>query len=267
MQELVLSRNILLLGSLGSAEWDDSSGFESFLPQDEEDDWEAWPLCNPEGIGKLRVKYARSFEKPGEEPGLHLGEAISYLKDLKCKMPQDQIYGLLGMVKKSERPEIDYKKSVQQVFLDALAIMINFPTSSPDEFFFENIAHSMKLMDDPRTRIQGRPLYGASLSHFIWLLDELSFRISKDANRQQRLRISSLGFLRFSGRAAVPRWATDRDYKDSIGKWWFECAGKRCFFLKQPGYGLQPVYGLERPQSGVLVGSFQGHVVYYLPVT
>ncbi|KAH6642531.1 heterokaryon incompatibility protein-domain-containing protein, partial [Boeremia exigua] len=49
--------------------------------------------------------------------GLRL--TIARFAGYECENPRDKVYGLLGIVKPKERLEVDYTKSVQDVFLDA----------------------------------------------------------------------------------------------------------------------------------------------------
>jgi hypothetical protein len=44
--------------------------------------------------------------------------------DKKCADPRDKIYGLMALVKPSSKVEVDYAKSVQQVYLDTMMSMI-----------------------------------------------------------------------------------------------------------------------------------------------
>jgi hypothetical protein len=44
--------------------------------------------------------------------------------DKKCQDPRDKVYGFMALVQPSSRVEIDYTKSVHQVFLDAVMSMI-----------------------------------------------------------------------------------------------------------------------------------------------
>lgn len=44
--------------------------------------------------------------------------------DKKCENPKDKVYGLMALVQESSKVEIDYDKSVQQVYLDAIMSMV-----------------------------------------------------------------------------------------------------------------------------------------------
>jgi hypothetical protein len=44
--------------------------------------------------------------------------------DKKCENPRDKVYGFMGLVDSARKLEIDYAKSVQQVYLDAVMSMI-----------------------------------------------------------------------------------------------------------------------------------------------
>lgn len=51
---------------------------------------------------------------------LNLYEYVYYFSAQHCKDPRDKVYGLLGLVKDNEKPEVDYGKTVQEVLLDVL---------------------------------------------------------------------------------------------------------------------------------------------------
>ena len=50
--------------------------------------------------------------------------AVGDFCDKRCKDPRDKVYGLMALVQLSSQVEIDYTKSVHQVFLDAVMSMI-----------------------------------------------------------------------------------------------------------------------------------------------
>jgi hypothetical protein len=45
--------------------------------------------------------------------------------DNNCTDPRDYVYGLLGLVSKDQRPEIDYTKTLWEVFLDTALTLCN----------------------------------------------------------------------------------------------------------------------------------------------
>jgi hypothetical protein len=47
---------------------------------------------------------------------LTLYECLHYFSIQECHDPRDKFYGLLGLVKEGQRPDVAYKKSVEQVF-------------------------------------------------------------------------------------------------------------------------------------------------------
>lgn len=49
---------------------------------------------------------------------------VGLLCDKKCQDPRDKVYGFMALLQPSSRVEIDYTKSVHQVFLDAVMSMI-----------------------------------------------------------------------------------------------------------------------------------------------
>lgn len=59
--------------------------------------------------------------------GLHLSlsECLSLYSDLDCEDNRDKVYGLLGLVHHDSLcPELDYKKSLQAVYLDTVMILL-----------------------------------------------------------------------------------------------------------------------------------------------
>jgi len=269
IQELVLSRKILLLFGL-----EDSVTWEEFIRGDlvEDERGELGPFSmsyNTGPIQRIRKELAESIRNLDGEPGLHLCDILSYLTSLRSGDPKDQIYGLLGLVKTSERPVIDYRKTVQQVFLDAAAIVLNSPAPKldfyPKSHLLSEIGASMELIYDHMTidpPEHGNSYPGKFLSQFIAHLEELIDRLSALPIQHQRERISKLGFRRFTKTyCPLPRWAVDRDWKNCPGKWWFEYCGQKYCFAKY-------WYALRRAPNGVLGGSLgyrKEDVIFYLP--
>jgi hypothetical protein len=54
-----------------------------------------------------------------------LWHSLDWYGTMECQDPRDKVYGLLGLVQEEQRPEIDYNKPLEEVFLDVVAI----PTS------------------------------------------------------------------------------------------------------------------------------------------
>jgi hypothetical protein len=42
---------------------------------------------------------------------------------MQCEDPRDKVYGLLGLIGDEEQPEIDYRKTVQEVYLNAISVL------------------------------------------------------------------------------------------------------------------------------------------------
>jgi hypothetical protein len=63
-----------------------------------------------------------------------LGQCLERYSGNLSQDPRDKVYGLLGLVKENERPEVDYNKTVAEVYIDALRIIWN----SPEEHTWQN---------------------------------------------------------------------------------------------------------------------------------
>ena len=53
-------------------------------------------------------------------PERKFGEILLFSRNLDCKNPPDNIYGILGLVEDAGLPVIGYSRTVQQVYLDAI---------------------------------------------------------------------------------------------------------------------------------------------------
>jgi hypothetical protein len=53
-------------------------------------------------------------------------EAVGTYSECECRDPKDRVYGLLALPYRTERPppiEVDYRKSVEQIFEEAVSYM------------------------------------------------------------------------------------------------------------------------------------------------
>ena len=54
-----------------------------------------------------------------------LSDRLDLYSQFECEDPRDKVYGLLGIVNRSSSvPEIDYNKSIQQVYFDTVRILL-----------------------------------------------------------------------------------------------------------------------------------------------
>jgi hypothetical protein len=53
---------------------------------------------------------------------------IPYFLKSDCEDPRDRVYSLMGVVKEKDRITVDYNKTVLEVYLDVLNVLINDPT-------------------------------------------------------------------------------------------------------------------------------------------
>jgi hypothetical protein len=65
----------------------------------------------------LEGRYINAPHKRGQEA---LEYCIKRFSEYCCEDPRDKIYGLLGLVRESERPEVDYSKSTEEVYLQVV---------------------------------------------------------------------------------------------------------------------------------------------------
>jgi hypothetical protein len=71
-------------------------------------------------------------------PSPYITAAVGRYSDKKCKDPRDKIYGLMALIQPLFQVEIDYTKSIHQVFLDAVMVMIR-------EHWYINVISSKDL--------------------------------------------------------------------------------------------------------------------------
>jgi hypothetical protein len=73
-----------------------------------------------------KTKDAEIWAK-GQEPH-SLSDSMQLYSNLDCEDSRDKVYGLLGLLHPTqEAPEVDYNKSLQEVFLDAVRIILARP--------------------------------------------------------------------------------------------------------------------------------------------
>jgi hypothetical protein len=185
----------------------------------------------------LSRSLSRSAEKPGD--GLSLCGVLTMHSLLECEDIRDKVYGLLSIVGAPYKvPEIDYNKSAEQVYLDALRIFLT------------------KGQTDDLEAILN---FSQALSRFLCLSDEncSTLRILLE---DMRIRIRY--FLWYPS-SFLKSWppiidAIGFDPPESPNQWWYEYEGVRYCFPVPPSKQQQYRQDLLRALIlGVIcIGSF-----------
>jgi hypothetical protein len=93
-------------------------------------------------IGISRQPQVRTSRAKKKCPSQNVSDCFHILN---AKISRDSVYGLLDLVKESERPEIDYDFFLHEVFLDVLKVasLAYWQTGSISSFYLvtETIAH------------------------------------------------------------------------------------------------------------------------------
>lgn len=67
-----------------------------------------------------------------------LSDRLDLYSQFECEDPRDKVYGLLGIVNRSSSvPEIDYNKSIQQVYFDTVRILLTEKGEEPTTDFWK----------------------------------------------------------------------------------------------------------------------------------
>jgi len=69
----------------------------------------------------IRAKNIRTATRPVDD--IPLKDALETWTGSSCADPRDKIFGLMGIVREEERIEVDYQKSVKEVFSDAVLMI------------------------------------------------------------------------------------------------------------------------------------------------
>ncbi|KAF2821841.1 hypothetical protein CC86DRAFT_101261 [Ophiobolus disseminans] len=65
---------------------------------------------------------------------------------MNCQDPRDKVFGFVGLVAEGERPEVDYWKTLREVYIDAIAIMSGKTRFNKDQTTkYLQFAHDMRL--------------------------------------------------------------------------------------------------------------------------
>ncbi|KAH7091149.1 heterokaryon incompatibility protein-domain-containing protein, partial [Paraphoma chrysanthemicola] len=94
-------------------------------------------VCGPIWIHADSIRYACVRAAPGQLPAAcnlfldaartdkwwRLKACIDRYSRNECSDPRDTVYGLLGLMQERERPQVDYSKSVYEVFTDAVEML------------------------------------------------------------------------------------------------------------------------------------------------
>lgn len=151
-----------------------------------------------------------------------LGVTITRFSGYKCENPRDKIYGLLGIVKPKERLEVDYSKTVQDVFLDFAMALQDAKKDKPDRVSFEatmqSLGRRMDLQSEDRdlTGLRGmlQDLFGP----------KKTVR-SRAAGLSEEAVVRNMGFDPQQSGASLD----DDISKRRLARWWCEYAGKRYY--------------------------------------
>src|SRR5690242_16376759 len=152
--------------------------------------------------------------------GLRL--TIARFSGYECENPRDKVYGLLGIVKPKERLEVDYTKSVQDVFLDAARALQASKMDKPDRVNckarLESLARKMNLAAEDRgmtgLRAMLQDVFGSSKT-----ARSLLAKLPKTA------RVRTMGFDPQRAGASL----IDDTAKRRLARWWCEYEGKRYY--------------------------------------
>lgn len=94
---------------------------------------------------------ARNFDRGSSG----LASLLIVLDNNGCKDPRDHVYGLLGLVSEDQRPEIDYSKTLWEVFLDtALGLCTaQYEHVNSCGMALENLANTFTLENPPPNKV------------------------------------------------------------------------------------------------------------------
>lgn len=151
-----------------------------------------------------------------------LMSVLAHYSKLRCEDSRDQVYGLLGIVDSSHKvPEINYQKSTEQVYLDAIQILL---TEGQDE-------PALSIVDCAERLGENMCLPQRHLSAIRKLLEDIRMHMHVDSglleycSTPKRPVINAIGF----------------DFLASPSEWWYEYRGVR--------YGFPVQSGADRPSQ------------------
>ncbi|KAF3000836.1 hypothetical protein E8E13_006944 [Curvularia kusanoi] len=147
---------------------------------------------------------------------------ISRFSGHNCENPRDKVYGLLGIVKPKERLEVDYTKSVQEVFLDAARAVHSSKMEKPDRVNcrarLEWLAGTMGLHSEDKglTGLRGmlQDVFGSKIT-----------ARSRLAKLDTRADAHLMGFEPARDGAGL----SDDKSKRRLARWWCEHGGKKYY--------------------------------------
>lgn len=111
IQEIILSKDIIVLSALGTATW---SQIEKHMLQNSRvySEHQAWHLM---------LNRKKALSNPNQQLRIrNWTEATLLTQTSKCERKQDRIYGMLGLIHPSIRVEVNYQNSIEKVFVDVL---------------------------------------------------------------------------------------------------------------------------------------------------
>ncbi|KAH3939032.1 hypothetical protein HBH53_240810 [Parastagonospora nodorum] len=201
VQEILLSREVRVLYGSVWMSWDEIKASHA-RDTGRHSRTDTLPFVLGMSILEIAIRQDRNA---GE---LTLYECLHYFSIQECHDSRDKVYGLLGLVKEGQRPDVAYKKSVEQVFLGALrAIPLADWLTTTGSFVYNlyRISHYMGL----EKHSEGITSLLWSLKHFYAsLLSDKEYG-SKDHNP-----LTAMGY-------------EDVGPAGEINHWWYEHDGKR----------------------------------------
>jgi hypothetical protein len=134
VQELIQTENLVILWGDHLLQWEALSIFNMYecAVSSEKGEFEQWRL------GDLII-----FATLPMNDSMYFSKVVRYFSHFRCGEPRDKVYGLLGIACDATSINIDYTKSIKEVFLDAVhAIAIGSFSKilhTPAEYYHELI--------------------------------------------------------------------------------------------------------------------------------
>jgi heterokaryon incompatibility protein (HET) len=174
------------------------------------------------------------FIEKGKREDRRLDEVAKRYSVQECQDPRDKIYGFLGMVSADQRPVIDYAKSVQQVYADAVLTVLGhywnnrfkrYKTEGPFQgglrIYIENmidLAWNMKLPERDQRGLVGM------FREIVEVEDQLR-QWNKEPPLSMTDVIEGLGYV-----ATADPSIADGSEGLLTGQWWVDVCGEKQYF-------------------------------------
>jgi hypothetical protein len=143
---------------------------------------------------------------------LHLQFCIMCFPRSDCEDPRDRVYSLMGIVKEKERIAVDYNKTVLEVYLDVINVLVHGPglVIKPEGSLMSHSPGIVSLY-----RLGSEMGLGSSLMQGMYSMIKDRF------GRTREQTVSVVGFEK-------------ADRVQGHGHWWFECDGERFIYPCPP---------------------------------